>query len=196
MGCVASCFVNNYVNPVHCVATVCRQVRCMYWGHLGHFHWAISHLKWYKIVCMKYLACTFSPMKSINMFPCFWNLELPDISFGDLLRFEYITSLFSCLCMSMSTSNSRGNMQKHGYLGCFHAVSASENISGVWVIEETHTRGSNLINLKMQIWQNYGVLFRNDYPFWANNLHIYSMITVFMICTKHVVRSSIPKLEH
>ena len=34
----------NYVNPVCCVATV-WQVRCMYWGHLGHFHRAISHLK-------------------------------------------------------------------------------------------------------------------------------------------------------
>ena len=58
----------NYVNPVCCVATACHQVRCMYWGHLGHFHRAISHLKWYKIVCMRYLACTFSQMKSINTF--------------------------------------------------------------------------------------------------------------------------------
>ena len=33
-------------------------------------------------------------------------MELPDISFGDLLRFEHITSLFSCLYMSMLTSNS------------------------------------------------------------------------------------------
>ena len=41
----------NYVNPVCCVATVCHQVRCMHWGHLGHFHRAIYHLKWYKIVC-------------------------------------------------------------------------------------------------------------------------------------------------
>ena len=37
------------------------------------------------------------------------------------------------LCMSMLTSNSSGNMQKHGYLGCFHAASARENISWVWV---------------------------------------------------------------
>ena len=61
----------NYVNPVCCVATVCHQVRCMYWGHLGHFHIAISHLKWYKIVCMRYLACIFSQTKSIYMFPMF-----------------------------------------------------------------------------------------------------------------------------
>ena len=95
------------------IATVCRQVCCMYWGHLGHFHRAISHLTWYKIVCMRYLACTFNQMKSINM----------------------LSSLFSCLCMTMLTSNSSGNIQKHGYLGCFHAASARENISWVWVID-------------------------------------------------------------
>ena len=61
----------NYVNPVCCVATVCHQVRCMHWGHLGHFHRAISHLKSYKIVCMRYLACTFSHMKSIDKFSMF-----------------------------------------------------------------------------------------------------------------------------
>ena len=63
------CF--NYV-PVCCVATVCHQFRCMYWGHLGHFHRAISHLKWYETGCMRYLACTFSQMKSINMFSMFF----------------------------------------------------------------------------------------------------------------------------
>ena len=121
----------NNVNLICCVATVCHQVRCVYWGHLGHFHRTISHLKWYKIVCMTYLACIFIS------FPCFSNLEFPDIFFGYLLRFEYITSRFSCLCMSMLTSNSSGNMQKHGYLRCFHAAyaaSARENISWVWVI--------------------------------------------------------------
>ena len=61
----------NYVNPICCVATVCHQVRCMYWGHLGHFQRAISHLKWYNIVCMRYLACTFCQMKSIKMFSMF-----------------------------------------------------------------------------------------------------------------------------
>ena len=34
----------------------------------------------------------------------------------------------------MLTPNSSGNMQKHGYLGCFHAASAGENISEVWGI--------------------------------------------------------------
>ena len=34
----------------------------------------------------------------------------------------------------MLTPNSSGNMQNHGYLGCFHAASARENISGVWGI--------------------------------------------------------------
>ena len=124
----------NYVNPVWRVATVCHQVRCMYWEHLGHFHRAIYHLELYKIVCMRYLACTFSQMTLLTSFPCICNLEFPDISFGDLLRFEHRTSLFSCLCMSMLTQNSSGNMQNHVYLGCFHAVSTRENISGVWGI--------------------------------------------------------------
>ena len=66
----------NYVNPVCCVATVC-QVRCMYWGHLGDFHRAISHSKWYKIVCVRYLACKFSQMKSINMFSMFLQSGVP-----------------------------------------------------------------------------------------------------------------------
>ena len=34
----------NYVDPECCVATVCHQVRFMYWEHLGHFQRAISHL--------------------------------------------------------------------------------------------------------------------------------------------------------
>ena len=34
----------NCVNPVCRVASVCHQVRCMHWGHLGHFQRAISHL--------------------------------------------------------------------------------------------------------------------------------------------------------
>ena len=59
---------SNYVNPVCFVATVCHQVRCMYLGHLGHFNRAIYHLKWYKWVFVRYLACAFSQMKSINMF--------------------------------------------------------------------------------------------------------------------------------
>ena len=130
----------NYVNPVCCVAIVCHQVRLHGQGHLRHFHRAISYLKWHKIVRMRCLACTFSQMKSVNMFSMFFcNLEFSDISFGDLLRFEYITSLFSCLCMSMSTSNSGGNMQKHGYSGCFHAASATEIISWVCVIRITTT---------------------------------------------------------
>ena len=67
----------NYVNPVYCVATVCHQVCCIYWGHLGHFRRAISHLKWYKIACMRYLACIFSQMKSINTFSIFLQSGVP-----------------------------------------------------------------------------------------------------------------------
>ena len=46
----------------------------------------------------------------------------------------------SCLCMSMSTPNSSGNKQKHGYWGCFHAASARENIYGVWGISDKSAR--------------------------------------------------------
>ena len=62
----------NYVNPICCVATLCHQVRCMYWGHWGHFHRAISHLKWYKIAYMIYLPCILCQMKSIDMFSMFF----------------------------------------------------------------------------------------------------------------------------
>ena len=48
----------------HCLPPGSLNVLCI----LGHFHRAISHLKWYKIVCMRYLACTFSQMKPINIF--------------------------------------------------------------------------------------------------------------------------------
>ena len=116
----------QYVNPLCCVVTVFHQVHCMYWGHMGHFHGAISHLKWHKIVCMRYLACTFCQMKSINIFPCICNLEFPDIFVWDLLWFEYKISLFSCLCMSMLTPNSSGNIWKYVYLGCFHVASTRE----------------------------------------------------------------------
>ena len=68
---------DSYVNPVCCVSTVHHQVRCMYWGHLGHFHRAISHLNWYKMVCIRYLACTFSQMKSNNMFSMFLQSGVP-----------------------------------------------------------------------------------------------------------------------
>ena len=89
-------------------------------GHLGGFQRDISHLTWHEIVCMRYLTCTFSQMKSINMFSMFFcNLEFTDISFEHLLRFEHRTSLFSCLCMSILTPNSSGNMQKHGCFGMF-----------------------------------------------------------------------------
>ena len=122
----------NYVNPY---ATVCHQVRCIYWVHLGHFHRAIHHLKWYKIVCMRYLDCTFSQMKSINMFSMYLQSGVPRHFLWRFIGVWNRTSLFSCLCMSMLTPNSSHNLQNHGYLGCFHAASARENISGVWGID-------------------------------------------------------------
>ena len=36
-----------------------------------------AHLKWYKIVCMRYLACTFIQMKSIDMFSTFLQSGVP-----------------------------------------------------------------------------------------------------------------------
>ena len=67
----------NYVDPECCVATVCHQVRFIYWEHLNHFHRTISHLKWHKIVCMRYLACTFSQMKSTDMFSMYLQSGVP-----------------------------------------------------------------------------------------------------------------------
>ena len=67
----------NYVDPECCVATVCHQVRFMYWEHLVHFQRAISHLKWHKIVCMRYLACAFSQMKSTDMFSMYLQSGVP-----------------------------------------------------------------------------------------------------------------------
>ena len=67
----------NYVDPEYCVATVCHQVRFMYWEHLGHFQRAISHLKGHKIVCMRYLACAFSQMKSTDMFSMYLQSGVP-----------------------------------------------------------------------------------------------------------------------
>ena len=41
---------HNILNPVGGVATVCHQVRCMYWGCLSLFHKGPHPtLKWYKM---------------------------------------------------------------------------------------------------------------------------------------------------
>ena len=142
----------NDVEPVCCVATVYHQVRCMHRGHLGYFYRAISHLKWRKIVLMIYLVCTFIQMTFIDMFFVFFQSGVPRHSVGDLLRFEYITSLFSCLCISMLPSNSSGNMQKHGHLGCFHAAFARENVSWVWVIYSVYNKNySNAVWVLMDL---------------------------------------------
>ena len=109
----------NYVDLECCVATVCHQVRFMYWEHLDHFHRAISHLKWH-------VFAIWSPQTFHMVIYCGLNIEL---------------HCFHVYCMSMLTTNSSDNMQKHGYLGCFHAASATENISGVCGIRRhgTHT---------------------------------------------------------
>ena len=67
------CIVNYHItcstlNHVCCVATVCHQICCMCWGHLGDIHRALSHWNWYKIPCRRDVAFTFSQLKSLNMF--------------------------------------------------------------------------------------------------------------------------------
>ena len=132
---------DNYVNPVYCHVLCCHCLPpgslCVL-GVLAHFHRAISYLKWYKIVCMRWLACTFSQIK-LTCSLCFCTLEFPDISFGDLLRFDHRTSLFSCLRRWMLTPISSGNMQKHGYLICFHAAFTSEIYLGFWSFDVHQT---------------------------------------------------------
>ena len=39
-----------------------------------------------------------------------------------LLRFQHRTIMFICLCISTRPPNSSGNIQKHGYLGCFNGI--------------------------------------------------------------------------
>ena len=86
----------NYVDPECYVATVCHHVRFMYWEHLGHFQRAISHLKWHKIVCMRYLACAFSQMKSTDMFSMYLQSGVPRHFIWWFIADEHKTSLFSC----------------------------------------------------------------------------------------------------
>ena len=71
-----------------------------------------SHLNWYKMVCVRDLV----------------SMCCQSEAFEYLLHFEHRTSLFSCICISMLTPNSSGNMLKHGYVECFHDVSARENM--------------------------------------------------------------------
>ena len=77
---IPSCPSTCYIHPLQLRQPrrlCCHQVHCMYWGHLGHFYGAIYHLKWYKTVCMTYLACTFSQIKSINMFSIYLQYGVP-----------------------------------------------------------------------------------------------------------------------
>ena len=89
----------QYYQPVCCVVTVCHQVGCMCWVHLGLFHRAITHSNWYQMVCMWDLACKFCQIKSTNMFPCICNQGFPGILFEELLWFHHGTSLLSCFCV-------------------------------------------------------------------------------------------------
>ena len=116
----------NYVNPVCCVATVCHQVCCICWGHLGHFHRAIYRLKWYKIVCMRYLGCTFSQMKSINMFSMYlrfaiWSSQTFSLEMYCSLNIEpHCFHVYVCQCWPQTLAAICRTM---GYSECFHAAS-------------------------------------------------------------------------
>ena len=70
-------FCHNNLNPIFCVATVCHQICRMFWGHLSVFHRAISHLNWYKMVCMEDLTRTFSRNKSTYMFYMYLQSGVP-----------------------------------------------------------------------------------------------------------------------
>ena len=95
---------------------------------------AISHLKWYKFVCMGYnLAFTFSQMTSINKFFMLLQSGVPR-HFLQIYCGLYIEPHCFHVYVCQLTPNSSGNMQKHGYLECFHAASTRENISVVWGI--------------------------------------------------------------
>ena len=59
---------DNYANPVYGVATTCRQVRWLRWGHPSLFHTATSLLIWYKMFCVRDISYRFIWMEFINMF--------------------------------------------------------------------------------------------------------------------------------
>ena len=61
-------YARNIFNPVCCVATVFLQVRCMYWGHLGLFHWDTSPLNWYKMVSDAGITYTFIRLRYTNIY--------------------------------------------------------------------------------------------------------------------------------
>ena len=97
-----------------CVATVCHQVRCMYCGNLGHFHRAISHLKWYKIVWIRYLACTFSQMNPVKMFSMFfaiWSSQIfPLEIYCSLNREPHCFLVYVCQCWPQTLASICRNM--------------------------------------------------------------------------------------
>ena len=76
---------------------------------------------------MGYLACTFSQMKSINMFSVFLQ---SGVTRHFLWRFIVVWIYNLTVFMFMYVS-----VEKQGCLGCFHAASARENISWVWEIQ-------------------------------------------------------------
>ena len=80
--------ISNVLNHICCVVTVCHQVRCMCWGHLGLFHRAIAHLNWYQMVWMGDSSCKFSQIKSTNMFSRYMQ---SGVSWYIIFMFVYIT---------------------------------------------------------------------------------------------------------
>ena len=97
------------------------QTCCMYWGHLGPFHRAISHLDWYEMVEMGDFANTFRSYSRtcFHVFAIWGSQAFPLEIYCGFSN----TELFSCLCISTMSPSSSGNVQKRGYLWCFHTVS-------------------------------------------------------------------------
>ena len=94
-------------------------------GAFGYFHKALSHLTWHKIVCIRYLACTFSQIKSINMFSMFLQSGFPrHFLWRFIVVWTWNLTVFMFMYINAET----------WVFGTFHAASARQNISGVWGI--------------------------------------------------------------
>ena len=67
----------HVLNPICSVATNCRQVHCMYWGHLSLFRRGTCHSNWYAIVCMTDLSHVFIRIEFTYMFSMCLRSEEP-----------------------------------------------------------------------------------------------------------------------
>ena len=149
----------------------------MYWGHLGHFHRAISHLKLYKMFFKKYLACTFSQIKSINMFSMFLQSGVPRHFLWRFIAVWMYNLTVSCiLCISMLTSNSNGFFFTsliiylvHSWVSTIYKNSTwrlQVNQSSLSIIRIPHT---NIYVTLPQIHMSYNIKCTHHY---TSNIHL------------------------